>query len=127
MRNVGKPIQDEGAHIIWGVLFLLVTLPWLVVPGKGQNNPPPPNGGINPRDMNPVAIAAGQKLFTAACSGCHGYHAEGGRGPNLADGSLARRKDAQHLFGSIQKGVPGTDMPPFNLPDDCRMSRPGNC
>jgi putative heme-binding domain-containing protein len=117
MKISGKPTQDEGARIVKTLLFLLLTLPGLGVPGKAQGNNPTPSGAMNPREMNPVTIAAGQKLFAATCSGCHGAHAEGGRGPNLADGTLIRRKDAQHLFGSIQKGVPGTDMPPFNLPD----------
>ena len=117
IKIVDKPGKDEGGRGIKALLFLLVTLPGLWAPAKAQENNQMQNGVMNPREMNPDTIAAGQKLFTAACSGCHGARAEGGRGPNLADGTLVRRKDPQQLFGSIRRGVPGTDMPPFNLPD----------
>ncbi len=66
----------------------------------------------------PEAIAAGQQLFSSACSGCHGVKGEGGRGPNLADGHLIRDVNPQLLFGAIRKGVPGTTMPPFDWPDE---------
>jgi putative heme-binding domain-containing protein len=62
--------------------------------------------------------SAGRKLFLASCSGCHGANAEGGRGPNLIEGRILRRLDDAALFASIKSGVPGTDMPPTNLPDD---------
>src|SRR5437868_3916100 len=60
----------------------------------------------------------GRKLFLASCSGCHGANAEGGRGPNLTEGRAIRRLDDDALFASIKSGVPGTDMPPTNLPDE---------
>src|SRR6185369_8126396 len=44
--------------------------------------------------------------------------AEGGRGPNLVEGRLIRRLNDRSLFDSLRSGVPGTDMPPTNLPDD---------
>jgi putative heme-binding domain-containing protein len=67
---------------------------------------------------NTAAIAQGQTLFVTVCSGCHGPNGEGGRGPNLIDDSDARRASNQELFDWIQKGIPGTDMPPFGLPAD---------
>src|SRR4029079_1909942 len=60
----------------------------------------------------------GKKLFAASCSGCHGANAEGGRGPSLLDGRRVRRLTDRALFTSIRSGVPGTDMPPIDLPDD---------
>jgi cytochrome c oxidase cbb3-type subunit 3 len=72
----------------------------------------------NPFAGQPDAILTGRKLFTASCSGCHGANAEGGRGPNLAEGRQIRRLSDRALFNSIRSGVPGTDMPPTNLPDD---------
>src|SRR5437016_13392127 len=72
----------------------------------------------NPFAGQPDAILTGRKLFTASCSGCHGANAEGGRGPNLTEGRAIRRLDDETLFASIKSGVPGTDMPPTNLPDD---------
>ena len=72
----------------------------------------------NPFAGQPDAILAGKKLFATSCSGCHGANAEGGRGPNLMEGRMIRRSSDTVLFTSIKKGVPGTDMPPTNLPDD---------
>jgi cytochrome c oxidase cbb3-type subunit 3 len=72
----------------------------------------------NPFAGQSDAILAGKKLFTASCSGCHGANAEGGRGPNLVEGRLIRRLTDRALFNSLRSGVPGTDMPPTNLPDD---------
>src|SRR5882672_2823533 len=72
----------------------------------------------NPLAGQPDAILAGKKLFMASCSGCHGANAEGGRGPNLTEGRQIRRLNDKALFASIRSGVPGTDMPPTNLPDD---------
>ena len=58
-------------------------------------------------------VAEGEKLYGAACAGCHGKTGEGGRGPNLADGQLLRRADNSRLFDIVKNGLPGTDMPPF--------------
>jgi putative heme-binding domain-containing protein len=72
----------------------------------------------NPYAGQADAIAAGRKLFATSCSGCHGANAEGGRGPNLIEGRQVRRLNERGLFNSIKSGVPGTDMPPTNLPDE---------
>jgi putative heme-binding domain-containing protein len=67
---------------------------------------------------NPEAITAGKELYLLSCSGCHGPNGEGGRGPNLLTGRQMRRMDHQRLFDTIRGGLPGTDMPPFPLPDE---------
>ena len=67
---------------------------------------------------NPVAIKAGHQLYLTVCSGCHGPSGEGGRGPSLVRGNRVRKVSNVRLFEAIQKGVPGTDMPPFPLPDE---------
>ncbi|HYM10758.1 MAG TPA: c-type cytochrome [Bryobacterales bacterium] len=72
----------------------------------------------NPLAGKPEAIAAGKQTFSGACGACHGPGGEGGRGPNLADGSLVREASNKKLFNVIQKGVPGADMPPFPFPDE---------
>jgi putative heme-binding domain-containing protein len=66
----------------------------------------------------PEAVERGRKLFSSACAGCHGAHGEGGRGPKLSEGELVRGAKDEKLFSSIKNGVPGTDMPPFPLPDE---------
>jgi cytochrome c oxidase cbb3-type subunit 3 len=72
----------------------------------------------NPFEGQPDAAQAGGKVFATSCSGCHGANGEGGRGPNLVEGRRIRRLPDSGLFNSIRSGVPGTDMPPTNLPDD---------
>jgi high-affinity iron transporter len=77
---------------------------------------------------SPAALAEGQGLYLAHCSGCHGT-AGAGDGvqaaglltpvPDLRQpGRLADRSDAQ-LMGLVTAGVPGTAMPGFaRLLDD---------
>ena len=92
---------------------LLTIFPLLAQHGEDQDKK-----SKNPAFSNPVAIAAGSKLFTNSCAGCHGPRGEGGRGPNLRNRGVWHSLDEQELFQTIQKGVPGSDMPATNLPDE---------
>ena len=94
------------------LLVCLFTVADLVA--QGSRDEP---GKQNPLAGNPEAIEAGRQSFVEICSACHGVNGEGGRGPSLV-GRFVRRLSDQQLFSSIQKGVPGTDMPPFPLEDD---------
>lgn len=76
------------------------------------------NESRNPAIGKPEAIAAGAKLFSASCGGCHGPDGSGGRGPNLVTRALWHPLSDEAIFQSIRKGVPGTDMPPTKLSDD---------
>ena len=78
----------------------------------------PPDFSKSNLTKDPANIEEGRKLFAGSCSGCHGPGGEGGRGPNLMGGRAVRRSDDQTLFNSVKNGLPGTDMPPTNLPDD---------
>jgi cytochrome c oxidase cbb3-type subunit III len=91
----------------------LIAIPLLAQHGDDQEKKSP-----NPVLRDPVAIAAGGKLFTNSCAGCHGPRGEGGRGPNLRNRGAWHSLEDQDLFQTIQKGVPGADMPATNLPDD---------
>jgi len=72
------------------------------------------------RDLptTPEAIAAGQKLFLAHCSFCHGPNGEGDRGPTLAQPSLPRATDDVLLQTIIKRGLSGTEMPSSRLYPD---------
>ena len=63
----------------------------------------------------PAFIDAGRKLFQNSCSACHGPSGGGGHGPSLVEGDRIRSLSDAQLFQSIQKGVPGTDMPPSSF------------
>ncbi|MBL8212507.1 MAG: c-type cytochrome [Bryobacterales bacterium] len=71
----------------------------------------------NPLAKDPAAIENGRQTFLGACSACHGASAQGGTGPSLVSGRMNRLNDGQALK-AIKNGLPGTDMPPFNIPDD---------
>ena len=51
------------------------------------------------------------------CSGCHGESAKGGRGPDLTTGTWRWGGSDQELLRNIVKGIPGTAMPGFAMPD----------
>jgi cytochrome c oxidase cbb3-type subunit III len=89
-----------------------------VVPILAQHGEDPDKKSKHPAFSDPVAITAGSKLFTNSCAGCHGPRGEGGRGPNLRNRGVWHSLDEQDLFQTIQKGVPGADMPATNLPDE---------
>jgi cytochrome c oxidase cbb3-type subunit III len=91
---------------------LLTVVPLLAQHAEGDKK------SKNPAFSDPVAIAAGSKLFTNSCAGCHGPRGEGGRGPNLRKSIMWHSLDEQELFTTIQKGVPGADMPATNLPEE---------
>lgn len=76
---------------------------------------PPVDEFKNPLNGQLAAIDAGRGFFLKSCAGCHGPSGEGGRGPNLITGRQIRRATDRQVFASIQKGVPGTDMPPTPL------------
>lgn len=63
-------------------------------------------------------IALGAKTFRSHCSPCHGLKAEGGRGPNLANGVFYHGSSDMELLVNISNGIPGTEMPGlFYSPD----------
>jgi len=93
-------------------LVLAVSALWAQFPDRESQS------DRNPFAGQADAVSAGRKLFVTSCSGCHGANGEGGRGPNLTTGRAVRRSGDRALFSSIRSGVPGTDMPPTNLPDD---------
>ncbi len=62
--------------------------------------------------------AAGRRLFQRSCTGCHGENAKGGRAPDLTSGNFRWGGADADLIRVIQKGIPGTLMPPCPMPDD---------
>jgi mono/diheme cytochrome c family protein len=72
----------------------------------------------NPRDGDQKAIREGLEIFrTHGCADCHGLDAKGVRGPDLTSlWESGVRVD--RLFQTIRRGVPGSEMPPNNGPDE---------
>lgn len=72
--------------------------------------------------FTPADRDAGAKTFRSHCSPCHGLNAEGGRGPNLAQGVFYRGATDQDLLRNISDGIEGTEMPGlFYSPDRVRQ------
>src|SRR5690349_21221302 len=77
------------------------------------------NESKNPVLRDPKAVAAGAKLWTASCAGCHGPDASGGaRGPNLVRRTLWHPLSDDAVFNAIRNGLPGTGMPATKLSDE---------
>jgi alcohol dehydrogenase (cytochrome c) len=74
-----------------------------------------PDTPTNPFAANPTAaIAAGKRTFDGICIACHGPGGTGTeRAPALDSGQFKHGADDFDLFQTIQKGVPGTQMPSF--------------
>ena len=65
--------------------------------------------GENPYGGNSEAIKKGYKLFSTACSGCHGHLGEGKLGPALADDywTYPKNETDKGLFETIYGGAQG--------------------
>ena len=97
-------------------LCLALGLAWCCAAGFDEKDKKDPVR--NPLARNPAAIEAGGELFRARCSFCHGLDGKGGgRGSNLTSGEWVHGGKDGDLFSTIRKGVPGTQMPPNDLPD----------
>jgi len=73
--------------------------------------------GQNPHLGNPESIRSGMALYRFRCADCHGLDASGYRGPDLV-AAVAGGATDERLFQTIRKGVPGTEMPPTEAPDN---------
>ena len=56
-------------------------------------------------------VAAGARSYRSHCAECHGLKGEGGRGPDLTRGDYRHGSSDAALFRTIDKGIPGTQMP----------------
>src|SRR5215468_3093719 len=62
-------------------------------------------------------VTRGSSLFQLRCSDCHGVDAKGVHGPDLTV-LFANGATEDRVFQAIRRGVPGTEMPSSNAPDD---------
>ncbi|MQA30140.1 MAG: c-type cytochrome [Luteitalea sp.] len=69
----------------------------------------------NPLEGNAEAIRNGMGMFRSRCADCHGMDARGVRAPDLTQVWASGRTDAG-LYGTVRRGVPGSEMPAFASP-----------
>src|SRR6476619_4037783 len=60
-------------------------------------------------------IEDGKSIYRSNCAFCHGLTGGGGRGPALAQGQYVHGSSAGEIRGVIVNGVPGTNMPAFQM------------
>ena len=94
------------------LVFLVANGLWLA-----QEPPAKSPAANNPHLGNPQSIRSGMALYRTRCADCHGLDAGGYRGPDL-NAVLAGGATDERLFQTIRKGVPGTEMPSSDAPDD---------
>jgi putative heme-binding domain-containing protein len=61
------------------------------------------------------ALEDGRFLYRSNCAFCHGLNGGGGRGPSLTRGRLQRGSAVEDIRRVIREGVPGTNMPAFQM------------
>ena len=108
------PTGNQGLFLMNLFLGALLLLAWTVSSAPAQGVHP-----ANPLGNGPEVVAAGHVLFNRTCTGCHGVDGgEGERAPALVGERRFFRLSENSIFDTIKNGIPGTAMPPFNLPDE---------
>jgi len=72
--------------------------------------------------QQPTAIDTGATLYRAHCSPCHGPEGDSIPGINLRRAEFRRVKTDDEISKLILTGIPGTAMPPSNLPEPSRIA-----
>ena len=67
----------------------------------------------NPFHDDLLAADVGRGIFRVYCSPCHGIRGQGARGPDLTRAITGSVNRDSELFGIIERGSPGTEMPAF--------------
>ena len=68
-------------------------------------------------EYTPGDVQDGRRLFGASCAQCHGPEGDAVPGVDLGHGKFKRAASDGDLIPIIQKGIPGTAMPPGNFND----------
>src|SRR5271168_101232 len=68
-------------------------------------------------EYTPGDIQDGQRLFAVSCAICHGPEGDAVPGVDLGHGKFKRASSDGELIPIIEKGIPGTAMPPNNFND----------
>jgi len=106
----------------WTLALALASAVFFTAPLAGRPQPPTRPIVGNPAANNPhlgnaESIRSGMTLYRTRCADCHGMDATGYHGPDLA-ALMATDVADERLFQTIRKGVPGTEMPASDDPDD---------
>lgn len=88
---------------------------WLIPAlAAGQSEP----AEKNPFRREPEAFETGKQLYQQRCAVCHGQDARGSMAANLRRARTVVGAEDRALFKVIRNGIPGTEMPSQDLPQD---------
>jgi putative heme-binding domain-containing protein len=99
-------------RIVPSLGFILLTAMMLTqrVASQEQKSPHSTNGDQRVGTSN----VDGKQAFESRCAGCHGLDGRGGeRAPDIASNAKTQRRSDDELSRIIERGLPGTGMPPF--------------
>lgn len=94
----------------WAPILLWVAAGLFAVSALVNAQARPPLSAADPSDT-----ASGKRIFDAQCAWCHGTDGVGGTGPTLQSAKLKRADDDAALIGIVRSGIPGTEMPSFEI------------
>ena len=69
-----------------------------------------------------TAVETGLQLYRANCQACHGAEGDNVPGVDFKSGQFRRASSDDDLVRLILNGIPGTAMPPSNLPENSRRA-----
>lgn len=69
-----------------------------------------------------TAAETGRQLYRANCQACHGAEGDNVTGVDFKSGQFRRASSDDDLARLILNGIPGTAMPPTNLPEPSRRA-----
>jgi putative heme-binding domain-containing protein len=73
--------------------------------------------GQEEHGFTPFQIERGEQIFISKCAVCHGADGDSVPGVDLASGKFRHAATQRDLMTIIQKGIPGTPMPPGSYSD----------
>jgi putative heme-binding domain-containing protein len=106
------PEDILGARIVpsLGLIVLFALVLTQRIASQEQKSPRSTNG-VQRVDTSNVD---GKQAFESRCAGCHGLDGRGGeRAPDIALNAKTQRRPDDELSRIIERGLPGTGMPPF--------------
>jgi putative heme-binding domain-containing protein len=101
----------------WLALLFAMTGGLLLAQEPTTKTTTPNPAANNPHLGNADSIRSGMTLYRVRCADCHGLDASGYRGPDLK-AFMAGGATDERLFQTMRKGVPGTEMPSSDAPDN---------
>ena len=100
-----------NVYMIWGLIFIVV----LVAGFLAYRVREPTLRADAAASQKSSYIDIGTQLFATSCTSCHGKGGVGGSAPVLNAQEFLKSTTDDQIFALVSGGVPGTEMPAWNL------------